>query len=81
MSSFSLAKILYAMNEMFGIQHSRKGLNKKLGHEPTPQKKRRGKSTKPISNQRKKLIERKEKKRVKTAAESRKTNRLRGVGI
>jgi len=75
----TVAKLLSAVNKLMGEENPVKRQNGKIGHEPTPQKRVRTKQI--ITNKQKILIERRGKKRRKMAAQSRKTNRLRGVGI
>lgn len=78
--SSAIAKLLLAINQMIGGERPIKRRVRKIGHEPTPQKKKRVNHINP-TNDRRTLIERKEKKRRKVAAKQRQINRLRGVGI
>jgi len=75
----ALEKVLSAMNKMMGEKEGAlKRLTRNLGHEATPQKRVRRKYA--LTNKQRSLVERKEKKRRKMADQSRKINRLRGVG-
>lgn len=68
----TLAKML---SKLKGLENPFKRQPQKIGHEATPQKKIRKKYT--ITNERKKFVERKDKKRRKVEYQSRKINRLR----
>lgn len=72
----TVAKML---SKIPGVEDLFKRKPQRIGHEPTPMKKVRVKSSKPTNKQRK-LIERKEKNRRRMEFKSRKINRLRGVG-
>jgi len=75
----ALEKVLSAMNKMMGEKEGGlKRLTSNLGHEATRQKRVRRKYA--LTNKQRSLVERKEKKRRKMADQSRKINRLRGVG-
>jgi hypothetical protein len=77
----TISNLLAKMNQMMGVVESPfKSLTKKLGHEPTPQKRVRSKPDKKLTNKQKSFVERKSKKRRKMADKSRRINRLRGVG-